>query len=375
MTKRATHHQAKRKSRSEAVAKDRSRNEEPGPKPSEGEKPAATPEDTTAVSRRRAVADAGPADPPVVTSSTPGVGGATADVSDRDAATAALRHRIPVLPVLLLLVAAASLFAAYLLTFAEAPDEDVSSAPATLDLVGFYGVESGPHNLTGRWMSDVARIDATGRGNYWIALQAVSNRRAREVLIVPERGKKLRFTAVPAGSAHLIGPVEIEGAATLQVSARSPAEPPSSRDRRPLSVFLADLRLVDKPLAAFTGEGFYSRETSPQGVDFNWFAQKAVLDVVSADRGVRRAWVTFNALPIDANRGKLQIRGPGGSLAIDPALAGERVVAGPFTLTSGRAEVSLAVSRRGPRAGQDRRLTFRIDGIEVWDRPPGTDAG
>jgi len=275
------------------------------------------------------------------------------------------------LPVAMVATAAAALISVtQIASFNSYRPPPAGPPDAMARLISSSGVEPGFADLGWQWMGDNARIALqAAQKPVWIGFRAVSLNRARD-LAVAVPGAAAFHVLIPAYHRHdplrLIlshtfefGPIAFPPPATsLALTAFPPAERPSTRDKRRLSLFLSSLRVGPSPLMVLPGQGFYPTETPSGGGPFNWMKSTAQIDVLLGSPTPHRYWLRFVGQSLTAGR-TLVFRTPGNApvtVGIPPLGESRPITVGPFVAPGASAQVTLTTPQPLASVATDPRL-------------------
>ena len=177
-------------------------------------------------------------------------------------------------------------------------------------------------------------------------------------------------SGVPRG--YVAGPVHLDGLGLYWMEpVRSSA---ADRGAARAEVFLSELRLARRPVAALPLRGFWDTEVLDSGSTYaNWLNARAAVEVVSADPALPRAWVAFDVTSVDRER-TLTVSAGGRSRRISVPERGSsrRVVLGPLGLRRGRALLELASPDPARYASDQRRRSVYVSDLQAFTaRPAG----
>jgi hypothetical protein len=277
-----------------------------------------------------------------------------------DKTLASARRRRPSTPALLpfaaVLLAIVAIVAAYLISRRDSrsptglPAAAVPAYPE-LALDGADPLEIGPYGAEWQWIGDIASMKVTGVNRAWVEFRALSLRFNRTLAF---RGPAGELVAAHIGTqprVYVVGPLS-SGIFVLHSTPASSVA--SRRDSRRVSVFLSDLRVLPRPLAALPGEGFWPTE-SVDGMTFNWLGGTGVIDVYAPRTRVNSIWLTFVATSIGQQRTLIAQSGQSTHKIVVP-ISSRFIRLGPFRLVRGKTRVFLRTSPGPNRYGGDPRL-------------------
>ena len=249
-----------------------------------------------------------------------------------------------VVPIACAVVAAAAVVAAIL---SDDPPERGTPRPTV-----FF-----PESAGLRWASldQPAPIRLAGSGSYWIAFRAFARRMPTTLSVTGEDGTRLRVRIGTEPSIHLVGPLSVRGGAAYWLAPGAGSG----------GIFTSGHRLVDRPLAALPGIGFWS-PTAPDPAHSAWLNSVGVVDVAGVGPPPARAWLSFELTSVDRRRTLTVSAGSARYRVTAPERgARRRVTVGPFPMRDGRVSVRFS-SPGAVIQGMDPRLrTVRLSALEA----------
>jgi hypothetical protein len=218
-----------------------------------------------------------------------------------------------------------------------------------------------PESAGLRWASldQPAPVRLAGNGTYWIAFRAFARKRPTVLSITGEDGTRRRVSIGTEPSIHLVGPLPVRGGAAYWLAPEAGSG----------GVFTSAQRLVDRPLAALPGVGFWSPAASDPAFS-TWLNTVGTVDVAGTGPPPARVWLSFELMSVDRRRTLTVSAGPARyELTAPERGTRRRVTVGPFQTRGGRVSVRFS-SPGAVIQGTDPRLrTVRLSALEAHPTP------